>query len=111
MLNLDQKLIVKSNNTDEYDGKKVKIKTKYFTKISRGYEQIYKMIYDKFKYYRQKVNMEEIVLLNLFDSVNYLEKVEGKVDLVSFSTTLDNNNLLNNFYYSTGQSSSILIWM
>ena len=50
-------------------------------------------------------------LFDSFDGANNLETAEGKVDLISFSTTLVNNHLHSNYDYATAQSSSILRWM
>ena len=111
MLQSDQSLIAKSNNADDYEGKKVKIKAKYYAKIIGGHEKVFKLFCNKFKYQDQNVNMNKIILFDSFDRINHLETAEGKVDLISFNTTLVNKNLLNNFYYSTMKSSSILVWM
>ena len=50
-------------------------------------------------------------MFDSFDGANHLETVEGKIDLVSFSSTLTNANLLSLPNYSTARSSSILTFM
>ena len=52
--------------------------------------------------------MDEIVLFDSCGGANHLETAEGKLYLISFSTTLVNEHLLSNYDYATAQSSSIL---
>ena len=48
-------------------------------------------------------------MIDLFDGANHLETIEGKLDLISFSSTLLNSNLLKKIGdYSIGKSNCIL---
>ena len=54
---------------------------------------------------------KNIVFFNSFDGTNHLESAEGKIDLISFSTTAFNKDLLSLKDYSTSKSANILTWM
>ena len=50
-------------------------------------------------------------MFDSFDGENHLETAEGKVDLISFSTTLTKKHSLSDCNFTTVQSRSILMWM
>ena len=55
------------------------------------------------------MDLKKLILFNSFDSENHLKAHEGKIDLVSFFSTIAHTNLLCLPSYLTKLSSSILI--
>ena len=60
---LDQKLIKRSNDANECEGKKVKIKTKCHAKTSRGYDKFFDLFCDKLERRKLDFKMDDIFLL------------------------------------------------
>jgi len=100
--------VQKSNNADDCIGKKCKITTKYFAKITGGYNKIYELLSEKITKRFPNANQKNLLFFDSFDGANHLETTEGKVDLISHSSTCVNKYLLSGFNYSTSQSSNIL---
>ena len=95
---------------DENDciGKKSKVKNKYFSKIESNYSKVCKLNIEKVSCNASMSGLKNLVLLNSFDSANYLKFTGGKIDFVFFSTTAFNKNLISLAHNSTSQSSNIL---
>ena len=51
-----------------------------------------------------------MIVFDSFDGANHLESVESKVNLISFSSTIANNELLTLLDYSVAKSKNILTW-
>jgi len=105
-------LIVSNSQIDDYEGKKSKCKYNYFSKITGGYSKVHKIMTNQIKRCNDKASMDSIIMIDSFDGANHLETIEGKLDLVSFFSTLVNSNLLDTITdYSTAKSNCILTWM
>jgi len=103
--------ITKSNDKTDYEGKKQKVTKKYFAKIDGGCEKAYSLLIDKLERRFINTTFDSVIMFDSFDGANHLETPEGKIDLVSFSSTLVNDKLLSLPNYSTARSSSILTFM
>jgi hypothetical protein len=102
--------VQKLNNADDCIGKKCKITTKYFAKITGRYNKIYELLSEKITKCFPNANQKNLLFFDSFDGANHLETTEGKVDLISHSSTYVNKYLLSEFNYSTSRSSNILTW-
>ena len=105
-------MVERSDNKDNFLGKKNKIKARYFSKIKGGFRKHYEIMVDKLANMNKLVDISRLIAFDSFDSANHLETVEGKIDLVSFNTTFINQHLLSKLEkYSTTRSNSILTWI
>jgi len=91
---LDMNKIVVSDDPNNYEGKKFKISKKYFAIIKGRYEKVYHLITEIVR--RKITNFETTLLIvfNLHNSANNLETSKSKIDLVFFSSTIANYDLL-----------------
>ena len=90
----DMMHLEKSSDENDHIGKKNKVLKKYFCKINGGYEKTCFLLHNKV---RNRINSEclsNLVLFDSFNGANYLETTEGKVDLVSYSSTCFNQDLI-----------------
>ena len=72
----------------------------------------YDILVQKICNYNLTIDCSTFIMFDSFDGANHLETVEGKIDLVSFNSTLINSDLVNQLKgYSTSRSSGILIWI
>ena len=72
-------------------GKRIKLKMKYFTKISGNYLKVFKLAINKIKHgINDNMNLSLIIIFNSLSRANYLITAEGKIDLVSFSSLIAN---------------------
>ena len=72
----------------------------------------YDILVRKICNYDLPIDCSTFIMFDSFDGANHLETVEGKIDLVSFNSTLINSDLVNQLKgYSTSRSSGILTWM
>ena len=79
-----------------------------FLRIASSCEKIFNLLLEMVKCRLLNILFDNLLMFDLFDRANYLEIKEGKVDLVSFSSTLASKELLALKDYSTAHSSSIL---
>ena len=104
----DKLSIQTSKEYNNYLGKKLKSKTKYYSKIV-GYDKVLEIIFDKIKGWGVNVNLDSIIIFNSFNDTKYLKTIKYKIDLVSFSSIIIDKDLLTKFYnYLISQSSCIL---
>ena len=106
----DRDAIKKSNDAQDFLGKKNKIKAKYYSKIVGGYEKFFNLLFSKLEHCVKSSSLKKIVIFDSFDGANHLETTEGKVDLISFSSTCANKYLLSLNDYSAAKSSATLTW-
>jgi len=97
----DIMLIEKSSDENDYIGKKNKVHRKYFCKINASYKKIYSFLYEKVKKRIKSEGLRDLVMFDSFDGANHLETIKGKVDLVSYSSTCFNQDLISLLEYST----------
>ena len=73
---------------------------KYFAKIEGSCKKVHNLLVDNLECKFKNVNINSVIIFDSFDSANHLETMEGKIDLVSFSSILVNSNLLSLPKYS-----------
>jgi hypothetical protein len=100
-----------TNDENDYLGQKNKVSKRYFAKIDGSASKIYALLLEKVQRKMLNYKPSDIIMFDSFDGANHLETAEGKIDLVSFSSTIVNQELLQLSSYSTAKSSSILTFM
>jgi hypothetical protein len=88
------RIVERSQDTDNYTGKKNKIKNRYYERIKGGFGINYNLLVEKIKRYNLGIDCSSFLVFDSFDGANYLETTEGKVDLVSFNSRLVSSDLL-----------------
>jgi len=86
----NKRMVKRSDNDDDFLGKKNKIKAQYFLKIKGSFRKHYKIMVDKLANMNKSVDISCLIVFDSFDGVNHLKTIEGKIDLVSFNTTFVN---------------------
>jgi hypothetical protein len=105
----DQNKIERSNNAKDYLGKKNEVRKKFYTRIVGSYNKVFSLLSEKIKRRYPNFACNCLLIFDSFNRVNYLETAEGKIDLLSFSSTIANKDLLTNSDYPASYLSSILI--
>ena len=88
----NERMVERSDNDDDFVGKKNKIKARYFSKIKGGVRKYHEIMVDKLAIMNKSVDMSRLIAFDSFDGANHLETVEGNIDLVSFNSTIVNRN-------------------
>ena len=108
----NQRMVERSDCNTDFEGKKNKISSRYYSKIKGGFATNYSILLNKLRKCNVSFDSSSIVMFDSFDGANHLETVEGKIDLVSFNSTLVSADLLSKLKnYSASRSNAILTWM
>ena len=85
---VDSQAIKKSNDSNDYVEKKKKIKLNYFTVFKDGYVKVFDLLHSKLCKNESFNCNSDVILFDSFNSANYLKLPEGKIELISFLSTL-----------------------
>ena len=103
------RMVERSNNENDYSSKKLKVSKRYYSRFKGGFAQNIDLLRKKIDSYNLPIDCSDLILFDLFDGANHLETVEGKIDLVSFNSTVINADLISKSHgYSTARTSRIL---
>ena len=83
----------------------------HFAVLQGRYSKVFNLLHDKIRKNKVFAYDSNVILFNSFDGANHLEILKGKLDLVSFSSTIFTSKLLKLSDFSILKSNNISLWV